>query len=124
MADDKRIKLKEFTQGEMFTRPAAKWINTGLTHYVCLNNHHKVKQLYLYTLEIKTGDYLPNKNMLKVSNKISIKRFCVSVFKINNKKPSKSKHHHSGCFVVNFELSSNLFLMLLYLTFNIFLLSG
>ena len=72
MADDKRLKLKEVTK-------AAKRVNTGLTHSVCLNNHHKVKQLRLYTLEKKTGHYLANKNILKLSNKISKKRCCVNV---------------------------------------------
>ena len=43
MADDKKFKLKEVTQGEVFTPQAAKRVNTGLTHYVCLNNQHKVK---------------------------------------------------------------------------------
>ena len=79
MADDKKLKLKEVTQGHVFTPQAAKKVNTGLTHHVCLSNQHKVKRLLLYTFEIKTGHYLTNKNMLKVSNKISIKRCCVNV---------------------------------------------
>ena len=84
MADDKKLKLKEVTQGGCVQSPSLMTslipkINTGLTHYVCLNNQHKVKQLLLYTLEIKTGHYLAYKNMLKVSNKISTKRCCVNV---------------------------------------------
>ena len=78
MADDKKLKLKEVTQGDVLTPQAEKKVNTGLMHYVCLNNLHKVKH-FLYTLEIKTGHYLANKNMLKVSNKISMKRCCVNV---------------------------------------------
>ena len=58
--------------------------------YVCLNNQQKVKQLHLYTLEVKTGHYLANKSMFKVSNKVSIKRCSVNVFKVNNKKTSNS----------------------------------
>ena len=90
MADDKRLKLKDVTKGEVFTPQAAKRINTGLAHYVCFNNQHRVKQLHLYTLEIKTGHHLANKNMFKVSNKISIKRCCVNVFKVTNKKEANS----------------------------------
>ena len=79
MADNKWLKLKEVAHREVFTPQAAKRVNTGLTHYVCLNNQHKVKQLLLYTFEIKTRHYLDNKNMLKVSNKVSIKNCCVNV---------------------------------------------
>ena len=43
MADDERLKLKEVTQGEVFTPQAAKRVNAGLTHYACFNNQHKVK---------------------------------------------------------------------------------
>ena len=78
MADDKKLKLKEVTQGDVFTPQATKKVNTGLTHYVCLNNLLKVKHL-LYTLEIKTGHYPANKNMFKVSNKTSVKRCCINV---------------------------------------------
>ena len=42
MADDKKLKLKEVTQGDVFTSQAAKKVNTGLTHYECLSNQHKV----------------------------------------------------------------------------------
>ena len=69
MADNKKLKLKEVNQGGVFTHQAAKKVNTGLTHYVCLNNQHKVKQLLLYTLDIKTGLYLADKNMLKLVTK-------------------------------------------------------
>ena len=79
MADEKKLKLKEVTQGDVLSPQAAKKVNTGLILYVCLKNLHKVKQLLLHTLEIKPGHYLANKNMLKVSNKISIKRCCVNV---------------------------------------------
>ena len=37
MADDKRLKLKEVTQGVVFIPQAAKRVNTGLRYYVCLN---------------------------------------------------------------------------------------
>ena len=90
MAGDKRLKLKDVTYGEVFTHQAAKRINTGLTHYVCFNNQHRVKQLHLYTLEIKTGYHLASKSIFRVSNKISIKRCCVNVFKVTNKKKANS----------------------------------
>ena len=60
LADDKRLKLKEVSQGKVFIPKAAKRVNTKLTYHVCLNNQHRVKQLLLYTLEIKTGHYLAN----------------------------------------------------------------
>ena len=79
MADDKRLKLKEVTQGKVFTPQAPIRLNTGLTHYACLNNEPKVKQLILYKYEIKIGHYFANKKMFKVSNKIFIRGSCVNV---------------------------------------------
>ena len=42
MADNKKLKLKEVTHGDVFTPHAGKKVNIGLTHYVCLSNQHKV----------------------------------------------------------------------------------
>ena len=64
MADDKKLKLKEVTQDDVFTPQTAKKANTGLTYYVCLNN--QVKQLLLYTLEKELDIILPTKTCSKL----------------------------------------------------------
>ena len=87
LADDKRLKLKEVSQGKVFIPKAGKRVNTKLKYHVCLNNQHRVKQLLLYTLEIKTGHYpcqhfanmLPTSCQDFVCKKISIKRCRVNV---------------------------------------------
>ena len=42
------------------------------------------------------------------------------MFKVNNKETRTTHWHHSGVFIVNFEHISNLFLVFLLLTLNIY----
>ena len=97
--------LKVFHEGCSFNR------------YLYLQNPLKESQGEFTSLSKVRARNLAVTYLLQVNNRNPWKR-CEICSKLTIKTPERHQLHHSGVFIVNFEHTSYLFLVFLYLTLN------
>ena len=95
------------------------YINVPIFVHVCYFSAAKSKKRWM-----GNTDTIPaNIYLFKVNNRNTRKR-CEIYLKLTIKTSQQCHWHRSGVFIVNFEHISYLFLVFLFLTFNMYLFAG